>query len=184
MKAAGLPRKGRVNGKQIGNARLILRKNDAVVAVRHGALEFAHNDVGRVDDGDGSVLVLIRLAHLFQGVLQARDLRAEFADIRFGYDEGLPETIVEAHGDIPRKLQMLLLILSDGHEVRAEKKDIRRHQHGIGEKARIDIILVFSGFILELGHSVQLADIGHTCISDEGVKTKDLNNVASPLTYI
>ena len=55
---------------------------------------------------------------------------------------------------------MLLLILADGHIVCLIEQNIRSHEHGIGEEADIDIVCVLLGFVLELGHSRSLAELG------------------------
>lgn len=55
---------------------------------------------------------------------------------------------------------MLRLVLPNGHQVRLVEQDIRRHEGRIGEKARIDVIRMLGGLILELGHAGQFPEHG------------------------
>ena len=55
---------------------------------------------------------------------------------------------------------MLLLVAAHRHQVRLVEQDIRRHQGGIGEEAGVDVVGVFGGFILELGHAGELTEHG------------------------
>ena len=54
---------------------------------------------------------------------------------------------------------MLLLILTDRHEVGLIDENIRRHQHRVGEQARGDVVRVLGGLVLELRHAAQLAEL-------------------------
>ena len=62
---------------------------------------------------------------------------------------------------------MLLLILSHRHIIRLIQKNIRSHQDRVGEKAGVDVVAVFRGLVLELGHPGELAEhsvtIQHPC---------------------
>ena len=55
---------------------------------------------------------------------------------------------------------MLLLVRADGHKVALVEQDVRGHEHGIGQKARVDVVGVLLRLILELGHAPQLAHVG------------------------
>ena len=55
---------------------------------------------------------------------------------------------------------MLLLVQAYRHHVRLVGQDIRRHQAGIGEQANVNVIGVLLGFILKLGHSGKLPELG------------------------
>ncbi len=55
---------------------------------------------------------------------------------------------------------MLHLVNAHRHYVRLIEKDIRRHQHGIGEEPCIDIVCMSGRLVLELRHAVQLSHIG------------------------
>ena len=55
---------------------------------------------------------------------------------------------------------MLLLIAAHRHQVRLIEQNIRRHQSRIGEQARVDVVCIFGGLILELGHPGELTEHG------------------------
>ena len=55
---------------------------------------------------------------------------------------------------------MLHLVSPDRYDISLIEKDIRRHKHGIGKQPRVYIVGVLGGFILKLGHPVQLP---HVC---------------------
>ena len=55
---------------------------------------------------------------------------------------------------------MLLLVAAHGHQIRLIQQNIRRHQSRIGKQARVDVVGVLGGLILELGHAAQLAEHG------------------------
>lgn len=55
---------------------------------------------------------------------------------------------------------MLLLIHANRNQVCLIQQNIRCHKNRICVESRIDIIRVFCGFILKLGHAVQLTHIG------------------------
>ena len=56
--------------------------------------------------------------------------------------------MVEALRDVARHLEVLLLVLADGHEIGVVEQDVGRHQHRIGEQPVIgrdalrDLVLV------------------------------------------
>ena len=55
---------------------------------------------------------------------------------------------------------MLFLVRADGHHVGHVKQNVRRHQHRIGEKTGVDVVRVFGGLVLKLGHPLQFAHVG------------------------
>ena len=55
---------------------------------------------------------------------------------------------------------MLLLVLSHRDHIRLIEQDVRCHQAGIGEEAAVDVLRVFRGLVLELGHAAELAEHG------------------------
>ena len=87
-------------------------------------------------------------------------LRPHLGDVAVGDDESVAVTVVEADGDVARKLEMLLLVYAHGDEIGAEKQDVRSHEHGIIHQPHIDIVRVFRALILELRHPGRLAHIG------------------------
>ena len=89
---------------------------------------------------------------------------------------------VEADGNVPAELHMLLLVVPHGHQVRLVQQDVRRHESRVGEKARVDVLRVLGGLVLELGHAAQLAEHGiavqhpaqlsvggHVALDEEGI---------------
>ena len=55
---------------------------------------------------------------------------------------------------------MLFLIDADRYQIGLVQQDVACHQHGIGKQARIDVVGVLLGFVFELGHAAQLAELG------------------------
>jgi hypothetical protein len=52
---------------------------------------------------------------------------------------------------------VLALILAHGNLGRAVDQNVRGLQHGIGEKAGVDVVGILLGLVLELGHAAKLA---------------------------
>ena len=52
---------------------------------------------------------------------------------------------------------MLLLVDAHGDHVGLVEQNVGGHQDGVGEEARVDVVGVLLGLILELGHAGQLA---------------------------
>ncbi|MNN60814.1 hypothetical protein D3C81_1760190 [compost metagenome] len=55
---------------------------------------------------------------------------------------------------------MLFLVFADRHLVGLVQQDIRRHQYRVAEQAGVNVLCITSGFVLELGHAAQFAEIG------------------------
>ena len=62
---------------------------------------------------------------------------------------------------------MLFLVSADGHKAGLIEENIRGHEYRIGEEARVDIVRMLGGLILELGHAIQLTHIGKA-VQDPG----------------
>ena len=56
------------------------------------------------------------------------------------------------------QLHMLLLILTNGNQVRLIQQDIAGHEAGVCKQTCIDIIRILCRFILELGHTAKLTE--------------------------
>ena len=149
----------RVNVQKVGDARLFVGSDDAVIAVGHGALELAHDRIAVVGEVHRRVGVLVRLAHFAERVLQRGDLRALFEDIRLGNAERFAVTVVEADGNIARDFEVLTLIDADGYEICLIQENIRRHEHGIVHQSHVHVFGVAGGFILVLRHALHFAHI-------------------------
>ena len=66
--------------------------------------------------------------------------------------------LIEALGNIARKLNVLLLIYAHRNDVGLIKKDISCHKCGISEQSGVDIIGMACALVLELSHSSELAE--------------------------
>ena len=55
---------------------------------------------------------------------------------------------------------MLFLVLTHGDVVGLVEQDVGGHEAGIGEEAAVDVVGVFGGLVLELGHTGKLAEHG------------------------
>lgn len=104
--------------------------------------------------------VLIGFGHLLRRLLEGHYLCRGLGDVAVRHGEHIAVNSVEALRHVARKLQVLLLVDSHGHQVSLVQQDIRRHQHGVGEQSCVDIVRVLRGLVLELGHSGQLSELG------------------------
>ena len=68
--------------------------------------------------------------------------RAVLGDRDLGHDERLAEALVEALGDVARELDVLALVVADRDEVGLVEQDVAGHQHGVGEEAGGDEVLL------------------------------------------
>jgi hypothetical protein len=80
-----------------------------------------------------------------------------------GDDEGLAVGQVELDGDVARHLEVLLLVLADGHDVRVEEDDVGGHEHRVGKEAEIGIdalggLVLVAVRALEQAHGRERAD--------------------------
>ena len=118
-----------------------------------------HRGVRRVEQADGVAgrLLARALAHLLLGGVQAHDARAGGRDHRVRQLERGAVELVEARGDVPRELDVLLLVGADGHLVCLVEEDVGRHQRRVGQQARADGVRRL-GLGLELGHAVEPAE--------------------------
>ena len=63
-------------------------------------------------------------------------------------------------GNIPAQFHVLFLIRAHGDQIRLIEQNIRRHQDGIGKQSGGDVVRVLLGFLLELRHAAQFAELG------------------------
>ena len=70
------------------------------------------------------------------GLLQVGDLRGRLEDVGLGQPEGLLVAVVEALREVAGQLEVLALVLADGHVVRAVEQDVGRLEDRVGEQAR------------------------------------------------
>jgi hypothetical protein len=90
----------------------------------HGRLHL----VGRGREGDRVVVALGHLARVDAGYLGRRRVEG----LRLGKD--LAVETVEAPHDLAADLEMALLVLPHGDEVRSVERDVGRHEHGIAQE--------------------------------------------------
>ena len=155
------------DGKQVAHAGLVFGiVADLAVAVGDGPLDLAADGVLGIQNGNVAV-VRIGFAHLAGGLLQAHDAAAHLAEVALGHGENIAVNAVEALGNVPGQLQMLLLIRADGHQIGLIEQNIRRHQHGVIKQARVDVVRVLGALVLVLGHAGKLAHIGEA-VQDPG----------------
>ena len=103
--------------------------------------------------------VLCALAHLFRRIIQGHNAGAFLQIAAFRNDEGLLVLVVYPGGNVAAQLNMLLLIVTHRNDVRIIQQNVGSHQHRIGEQTSRCRLFILA-FILELGHSGQLAGIG------------------------
>ena len=156
--AAALAREAGVNGHEVAHARLFGRAVHGGVGVCDGAAEFPYYSVAVVENEDRGVAVQVRFAHFLFRLCERHYLRARFWDKALRDDEGFGVGAVEAVGDIARKLDVLHLVDPYGNERGIIEKNVRRHQHGIGEKPRVYVVFVLAALVLELCHAAQLPE--------------------------
>ena len=88
--------------------------------------------------------------------------------VGLGHDERLAEAAVEADGDVAGDLDVLALVVADGHLVGVVEQDVRRLQRRVGEQAGGDELAFPLGrLVLELRHAGQLAE-AHRALHDPG----------------
>ena len=76
-----------------------------------------------------------------------------------GHDErALAEARVEALGDVAHELEVLALVLADGHLVRAVGEHVGGLQHRVEQQAGGDELALRRGLVAELVHPVELAE--------------------------
>mmetsp|Transcript_14434 Transcript_14434/g.57521 ORF Transcript_14434/g.57521 Transcript_14434/m.57521 type:complete len:432 (+) Transcript_14434:1001-2296(+) len=124
------------------------------------ALDLLGDDVGRVEEVDARRVEFGRLGHLRGAVRERHDARAVFDDERFGLAKHLAllafaKLVVEAARDVARQLQVLALVLADGHEPGLVQQDVGRHEHGVVEEADADVLALLDGLFLVLDHALE-----------------------------
>jgi hypothetical protein len=75
-------------------------------------------------------------------------------------DDGGCEVVVELHRDVPRQLEVLLLVLADRNMGRPVGQDVGGHQGRVGEEADGGVLPVLARLLLELRHAVEPAHAG------------------------
>ena len=70
-----------------------------------------------------------------------------------------PKLVVEADRDVARELDVLALVVADGHLVGVVEEDVGGHQHRVVEQPDAHRLLAL-GLLLELRHAPQLAERG------------------------
>ena len=98
--------------------------------------------------------------HLPLGLLQVHDPRADRREAPLRNPERLAVALVEALGDVARELDVLTLVVADGHEIRLVQEDVAGHQGRI-RKERGGHELTALGLVLELRHPSELPVARH-----------------------
>ena len=124
-------------------------------------LIFLAIEVGVVEQVHDPGLRRGRLAHLGRRVLQVADLRRGLDDVGLGHPQGRPVARVEPLGQVAGQLEVLALVLTDGHLVRGVEQDVGRLQDRVGEQPdRGPVTALLGRLVLELGHPRGLAEAG------------------------
>ena len=119
-------------------------------------------DLGVVEELDDARRRRPRLRHLRRGVLEVGDLGGRLEDVGLGQPEGLLVAVVEPLGEVAGELEVLALVLADGHVVRPVEQDVGCLEDRVGEQADTGRPLPRLGrLVLELGHPPGLADAGN-----------------------
>ena len=179
--AFGLARQRRVDADEVLRFRpalqsLLLRGQRLGIGLR--LLDLLGDRVGVVGEVDARQIGGVRLRHLLGAVAQAHHARRRSGDHRLGLgkedavrvarllDPRL-EVVVELLRDVARQLQVLLLVVADGHVRRAVGENVGRHQVGIDVEPDGGVLAVLAGLLLELRHAVEPAEPRHA-IEDPG----------------
>ena len=99
--------------------------------------------------------------HLAVGELEVHDPRANRRIAALRHDQDLAVTGIEPFGDVSHQLDVLALVVADGHLVGAVGQHVRRHQHRIREQTDGHELALDARLLLELMHSPEVAVGGH-----------------------
>ena len=67
-------------------------------------------------------------------VLEVHDPGADGRDARLGHDEGVAEAVVEPDGQVAGQLEVLALVVADGHPLGVVGEDVGGHEHRVVEQ--------------------------------------------------
>ena len=157
----GLAGNSGVNGHQVGNTGLILLVvTDALlgVGVGDGTLKLLHDHLGRIHQQHTAGVLVLGLGHLGSGIGQTHNASTNLGDERLRNLEHITVNAVKTAGDNVGQLHMLLLILAHRHQIRLIEQNVTSHQAGVSKQTGIDIVGIFGGLILKLGHAAQLTE--------------------------
>ncbi|CAM5627191.1 hypothetical protein SANTM175S_01610 [Streptomyces antimycoticus] len=147
--------------QQIGHPRLLRPVVPHLgSAVRDGPHDLLPHHIRLIEQIDDARRLRMRLPHLRGGVLQIHHPRRDpwLSGPGHGEDRSVP--LVEPLRQIPGELDMLRLVLADGHLMRAIGEDVGRHQRRIGEQRQSyapPSRLLPHGLLLVLDHPPHLA---------------------------
>src|SRR5262249_49205751 len=132
--------------------------------------DLVRDGVGIVGQIDARLVRGIGFRHLLQAVAQRHHarrgsldqwlgLRKERVSVAVRLDR-LSKVVVEFLRDVARELQVLLLVLPDGHMRGAINQDVGGHQRRIGVKTDRRILAFLPGLLLELVLAFEPAEAG------------------------
>ena len=101
--------------------------------------------------------------HLARRVLQVHDPRADLGDAVLGHDQHLlavAEAGVEAPRHVAHQLEVLALVLADGHLVGAVGEHVGGLQHRIQQQPGRDELALGERLVAELVHALQAPELG------------------------
>ena len=151
-----------VNGDQIGNAGLgIFVEPYLAITVGNGSVDLLLYGREGIQEENGAVGILGGLAHLLGGCLQILDSSTDLGNDGLGHLEYVAVEVVHTLCDIASRLDMLLLVCTDGYDVDVVEQNVRGHENRIGEQTATDTLGgLLCTLVLKLGHSVKLAHTG------------------------
>ena len=153
----------RKNIQQVGDARFLFQvvTNDRrLFGVGHRAFDLLDHGFRIFQQANHVVTVIVRLGHLLRRLEQRHHARTRLRNKRLRHFEHVAINGVETLGNIAAQFKVLLLIFANRYLVSLIQQNVCRHQHRIVKQTGVDVFRVAGGFILELGHAAQLAEIG------------------------
>ena len=149
---------------QIGDAGLLGRAFDLAAGVGDRALELLENRGRLVEHVHGALLGATGGGHLARGVLQVHDARADLGDAVLGHHQHVLASAkagVEAPRHVAHQLQVLALVLANGHLVGAVGEHVGGLQHRVDEQAGRHQLALLDRLVAELVHALQASQLGH-----------------------
>ena len=154
---------GGENIQQVGNTRFVLHVvayNRRLFRVGHRTFDFLNHRFRIFQQTDHVVAVVIRLGHFLRRLQQRHHARAGFRNERLRHFEDVAIQGIKALGDIAAQFQMLFLIFANRYLVGLIQQDVCRHQYRIIKQTGVDVLRIARGFVFELGHTAQFAEVG------------------------
>ena len=154
---------GRQDFDQVADTGLLDAAADLAAGVGHGALELLLDRLRLVEHVHGALLGAARRRHLPIGLLEVHDPCAHPGHAQLGYDQHFiarAEAAIEVVGNIAHQLDVLALVLADGHLVGPVGEHVRSHQHGVEQQPGPNHLPLRLGLVAELVHPFESPEFG------------------------